>query len=175
MKIVVTITDEALRANLAGFPSRLTANLEHALDRFSKILQTQVKEKLSDDVLHVRTGTLRRSINQEVRTDPGGTEAIVGTNVEYAAVHEYGFHGEVSVREHLRRILGARPTAAGQSRVSRDGRTRFVVGSTTVRAHMRNVNLPERSFLRSALHELESLAVSEIQRAAKNAIEGTDA
>ena len=65
-------------------------------------VQRRVKEKLSGEVLNVRTGRLRRSIVERVESSGSVVTGIVGTNVEYAAPHEYGFIGVVTVKESLR-------------------------------------------------------------------------
>src|SRR4051812_49353550 len=54
------------------------------------MLLTRVKQKLSDDVLHVRTGRLRRSINMKFEDNGFSVTATVGTNVVYARIHEMG-------------------------------------------------------------------------------------
>lgn len=166
MRFVVTVRDEALAAFLGGFPSRMIARLETALARFATRLQSRVKQKLSDDVLHVRTGTLRRSINQRIEHGAGRISAVVGTNVEYAAAHEYGFHGTVSVRAHLRQIRErGRTTKAGKYK-----RGKLTGASAMVAAHDMRMNLPERSFLRASLKEMEDVAQREIKRAAVEAL-----
>jgi phage gpG-like protein len=109
--------------------------------------------KLSGDILKVRTGRLRRSIHPEWDFKPGHMGATVGTNVEYAAIHEYGFKGTVQVKSFQREMTKAfgRPIAPKQ---------------VTVSAHSRNINMPERSFLRSALKEMRP----EIIEGLKNAV-----
>jgi phage gpG-like protein len=97
-------------------------------------------DKLSGQVLNVRTGRLRRSINARITESTTGIEAKVGTNVEYARAHEFGFKGTVTVKEHMRR--GKR-----------------------VRAHARNVNIPQRSFLRSTATEMRPEIDKRIARA----------
>jgi HK97 gp10 family phage protein len=110
--------------------------------RFSICLTARVKEKLSDDVLHVRTGRLRRSIHGEVTHAPGTVSGTVGTNVEYARRHEFGFVGTENVRASVR------------MQVKAFGKTMKNPRMVEVKAHQHKVNLPERSFLRSALNEL---------------------
>ena len=53
-------------------------------------LEGQIKDKLSGKVLHVRTGRYRSSITN--RIEGTGTDIVgkIGTNVEYARIHEYG-------------------------------------------------------------------------------------
>lgn len=124
-------------------PSKLTRSMTERITRLALMLQRKVKaEKLSGQVLSVRTGRLRRGINY--RVEGAGTQhvaGIVGTNTVYARPHEYGFHGAVQVKESLRTIKQAWGRAIEPRQV-------------TVRAHSARLNLPERSFLRSALAEM---------------------
>lgn len=129
---------QALYPNVRG---RLTQTIGHlALELARHVKQ----DKLSGQVLRNRTGRLRRSITTRVQTSATAVIGTVGTNVEYAAAHEFGFHGIVTVREHLRRAKA---------------------GMFQVRAHSRRVNLPERSFLRSALRDLTPQIKDEISQA----------
>lgn len=159
MKLVIAIRSQALTAMLMGFSARLLQNLNRTLNRLSLEIQSWVKgQKLSGQVLHVRTGTLRRSINRRVEMRSDGVWAIIGTNVEYGAVHEYGYKGPQTIKAHLRmmRVAFGRPV--------KDPR-QIMVGQ-----HTRQVNLPERSFLRSSLRDFEQRAQAAIQRAAAEAL-----
>lgn len=141
---------ESFTNRLRGLSGNIGSEVEKSFLRVLIKLQRIVKGKLSDDVLHVRTGTLRRSINYSVRGEGAGTLiGTVGTNVSYARVHEYGFDGTVNVREHLRKLKSQ--------------------GSVTVRAHQRTVHIPERSFLRSALAEILPEFKLEMQDAVRRA------
>ena len=177
MKIVFDLRQDALMAHLQQFPERLATSMVKAMNRVTIGVQALVKSgKLSGQVLHVRTGTLRRSINQEVRYAGSGLiEGIVGTNVEYAAAHEYGFHDTVTVRAHIRRISTSIKSQALTAQngkaatiarwVGRESKNRFVKGYADVPAHTREMNMPERSFLRTALKEYLPIANIDFQRA----------
>lgn len=80
-----------------------------------------------------RAGGLFRdeSINRVTITGNGVT-LEKGSKVPYAPVHEYGFAGQVHVRQHTRT-------------------TRF--GTHTVPAHTRMMNIPARPFLEPALED----------------------
>ncbi len=150
MNITVDIRAEEFLARLAGSEQRLHAELVRVINRLSIEVQSSVKsDKLSGQALHARTGTLRRSINRVVTEAPGSIIAQVGTNVVYAHAHEYGFQGSVNVREHARKSAK---------------------GTATVRAHMRNMNVPERSFLRSTLTEFAPKIRADIKAAALRAL-----
>lgn len=116
-----------------------------AITRLTIKLQGMVKQdKLSGQALNVRTGNLRRSINQKVEVDSAtGPAGTVGTNEKYAPPHELGFRGEVQIREHLRTIKMAWGKPLSEPVIAQ------------VRAHTKRMNLPERSFLRSALADIQ--------------------
>lgn len=70
---------------------------------------------------------LRSSINPHARPDG----VVVGTNMIYAPIHQFGFNGTQSVPAHQRRILNAK----GKS------------STVQVKAHSRRMNLVARPFL----------------------------
>ncbi|EPK9979350.1 MULTISPECIES: HK97 gp10 family phage protein [Acinetobacter calcoaceticus/baumannii complex] len=129
-------------AKLTGTVDQINEAVRQSIVRSTLKLLVKVKrEKLSGQVLNVRTGRLRRSITQKVIDLSNGVTGIVGTNVEYAAAHEYGFKGDVTVKAHLRMIKMAFGKSINPKQVN-------------IKAHTRKVNLPENSFLRSALEEM---------------------
>lgn len=54
--------------------------------------------------LGVKTGRLRSSISVARSATRGNFEFYIGTNVEYARMHELGFRGMVHVPAHIRRF-----------------------------------------------------------------------
>ncbi|MBI5461952.1 MAG: phage virion morphogenesis protein [Gammaproteobacteria bacterium] len=135
---------------LRGVVPDVRAELRKAVERQSIKLSSKVKaQKLSGQVLNVRTGRLRRSINHRIVEQGTRITGHVGTAVEYAKEHEFGFKGVVTVREHLRKAKGGK--------------------TATVRAHSQRVNLPARSFLRSALAESLFDIRAALQQAAHSA------
>lgn len=159
--IFVSVRAEELLARLTAAPDRLRVSMERVMQRLSIEVQTLVKQKLSGPVLHVQTGTLRRSINRLVTSDSNGVVAQVGTNVRYAAVHEYGFDGEVTVKGHVRKVA---------SRSEGKGKKQTVQGIAFVPTHTRHMRMPERSFLRSAIIEMQPKIRADIKAAALEAL-----
>ena len=138
------VGDTEIVRKLDKLPSRLAEELKTGIGRLVLKLARNVQlQKLSGQVLNVRTGRLIRSIGSVVEQTGDSVAGIVSTPVKYARPHEEGFHGTVSVREHVRQIKQAfgRPIAPMQ---------------VTVRAHEMKMNLPERSFLRSALADMQA-------------------
>lgn len=158
MNIQIHVKDDMVVGMLAAYPTRLLESIKQAMDVYTIRLQARVKAKLTDNVLHVRTGTLRRSINRQVQAiSSTKVQGIVGTNVPYAGVHEYGYHGTVFVPEHTRRITTAAKTGLtyAKAKIGPIGskRTRYIQGMATVKGHSMKMNIPERPFLRPSLEE----------------------
>jgi hypothetical protein len=87
----------------------LRKQLCQTLDDQNEITIGVVKEKFlsspGPNTLGVRTGLLRHSVNKIPATVSGNVlHSAVVSNVRYAAVHEFGFHGTVTVRAHSMRV-----------------------------------------------------------------------
>jgi hypothetical protein len=134
--------DTAVVAMLHSKAPKLSASVRNSVMRATIMLLAYVKaNKLSGQVLHVRSGTLRRKVNYRMQGNASFSTGIVGVKLAYARPHEYGFDGIVNVRESLRTIK----QAFGRS---------IAPVTFPVRAHTVHMKLPERSFLRSSLREL---------------------
>ncbi len=140
--------------------------LEKSVGRMALKLMRKIKEeKLTGQVLKNRTGTLRRSINYRVESNQISIYGIVGSNKSYAAAHEYGINRMVSqsVKAHLRTIKQA------WGKPLKDGPREIMVRSFNRAMHM---NLPERSFLRASLREMEREIATEMQSTLNKAVKG---
>ena len=148
--------DAAVVRMLQAKVPALTAAVRTSVTRATFALVAYVKaNKLSGQVLKVRTGTLRRKINGRVSETSTAIMGQVGVKLSYAAAHEYGFDGDESVRAHVRTIKQAFGRSIAPTTVS-------------VRAFNRHIHLPERSFLRSSLREM----TPEIQIMIRQAVVG---
>lgn len=142
-----------LVTKLDRMPTRLREELKVGLGRLALKLARLARAKVNGPLLKRRTGALWQSINGTVLEEGdkiAGVTSVAGDAfskghkvLDYARAHEYGFHGTVSVKEHMREIK----QAFGRSIAPRQ---------ITVRAHDMRMNLPERSFLRSSLADLEA-------------------
>jgi phage gpG-like protein len=130
-------------------------------------LLAHVKEdKLSDQVLHVRTGRLRRSINMRMLQEAGGTFAVVGTNVVYARIHELG--GQTSPHEIVAKNAKALAFVLGVSQAAGGvGPGQLVFRR---RVHHPGSKMPERSFLRSALGDMRQEIFDRLQAGIAQAV-----
>lgn len=171
MSVKVTVIGaDAVAARFRYMSPKMQAAMAKNIKRLAFILQRYIKEsKLSGQVLNARTGTLRRSIAVTVDEQPGHIIGHVGTVVKYGAVHELGFSGQVSVKEHLRRTKAQKKRALkGKQQGPAEQ------GSISVRAHSRTVNFPERSFLRTALEDKQSMLNQELRNAVTRVLAGGD-
>ncbi|UCV28113.1 hypothetical protein [Ferribacterium limneticum] len=149
------IGDKEVGRRFRALPEGARSRLADSVGRLVLRLQARVmRDKLSGQVLKVRTGTLRRSIDRQVITDGNVIAGVVSTNVGYGKAHEFGGLRTETVREHLRLVKQA------------FGKTLKSPVWATVGAHQRTVDLPERSFLRSALKDMQKETLAELREAA---------
>lgn len=159
--INVTINgDTELIAKIGGYSNRLHDELLPAMKTIGLELQTKVQdEKLSGQVLKVETGALRRSIHES--TDDQGqlitTQVFSSGDVKYAAIHEFG--GTTGPHEIL-------PVKGKVLAFPMGGEMVF-----TTKVNHPGSKMPERSFMRSSLKEMQSEIVAEIGAAAQRATE----
>jgi hypothetical protein len=79
-------------AKLDALDGRMTEELRGGVQRLTIKLQKKVKEeKLSGQVLGVRTGRLKRSIQQDVQVQGTKISGVVSTNVFYGVGWELGW------------------------------------------------------------------------------------
>lgn len=91
------------------FPERLIAALVRANKRSSSILLGEVKSNLANKILNRITGTLIRSwAMKPTEVGEHTIEGGIGSKLEYAAYHEYGFRGTVTVKRHDRTVVYGR-------------------------------------------------------------------
>lgn len=109
------------------------------------------KNKLSDQILKVQTGRLRRSITAQFSGDGDSFQAMIGTNVRYGRVHEFGFKGDVNVPEHkVKEFQRMQSQAFGRPMKN----PRMVnVRAHVVKAHTMKMNMPARPFLQPSVQE----------------------
>lgn len=114
-------------------------------------LKLRVQKKLSGPVLKAPTGNLRGAINVKNAERDGEFTATVGVNlgtVPYARIHEYGGVIFPKTKPYL---VFKTPDGAWHS--------------------VRQVVIPERSYLRSSLHEMVPTIEQQIRAALKRAVE----
>jgi hypothetical protein len=152
------VGDQQALERLRALPEAVNSRLLGAINRLGIELQQDVKQdKLSGQVLTSRTGSLRSSIDFRIDQSRSTFTATVFTDSRYAAAQEYGFVGTVSVRASLRRIREAFGRPISEKTIS-------------VRAYDCRMNLPERSFLRSALKDMTPAIHDGVETALADAV-----
>lgn len=143
---------ESVIARFQGAPERLRQALAATTLRLAIEAQRRVMEtKLSGQVLHVRTGRLRRSINVAPIAEAGRVGARTGTNVSYGRIWELTGIRARTVEPRMKKALfwpGAR----------------HPVRRVEIRAQA------PRPFLSIVLEEMRAQAREQMTAAAKGAI-----
>jgi phage gpG-like protein len=141
MLTVELVGKEQLLAKLDALPQTIKGELRKETQSLAIQLQAHIiNQKLHGQVLKQRSGKLARSIQEEVSETPTGVQGRVYSagDVKYAAIHEFGFSGPETVSAHVRTVVF--------------GKT---VEPFTVPSFVRQINMPERSFMRSSLAEFK--------------------
>jgi len=121
----------------------------------TNMLQTKVVAKLTNQVLHVRSGLLRSSVNSQTTTDGSkilGTVSAAGGAAHYGVYHENGIPHAWEIRVAKSRAL------AFQLGVKENARKIFARSVV-------HPPLAQRSFMRSALQESENEIRRELAQA----------
>lgn len=156
-----------LISRFEGAPQAVQARMNVVVQDYTLDLQAYViGSKLSGQVLNVRTGNLRRSIQQRLTVDPSAVYGYVYSSgdVKYAAIHEFG--GIIQHPGGTKYIIDA---AIGGNIM-----TRFV--SNAFPGHVAGVTkphpipMPERSYLRSGLRDKSVQYSDGMAKAAKAAM-----
>ena len=157
MIVARLVGDDKVLARLHAMPADINSGLVRAITKLMIDLQRNIQQtKLAGEVLAVRSGSLKSSIGIRMDETPTGIAATVFSDSDYARAHEFGFTGAVNVKASLRRIT----EAFGRS---------ISAKTIDVRAHSRAMDLPERSFLRSALEEISPALRNEVDMVLRDA------
>ena len=157
-----------LDAALRGLkPDVMLSAIRRGMDRGARQVTDQVIRTrltgqgpfaISAHQLGVRSGRLRRSLRATPATVSGGTiTAQIGSPVKYAAAHEFGFKGKVPVKAHQRTIKKA------------FGVKLKAPSTHGVKAHQKNVTIPERAPIRTGIQENIATFSNEITREVQTA------
>lgn len=140
---VTLVGKEQYVARMTAMPGRIHNELLGEITNLSSDLETYIKDdKLLGQVLNQRSGRLRSSIHSDV-TDAATLitgRVFSAAPMPYAAIHEYG--GIIPAHT----IYPVKAAAL-----------RFIMGGQTVfamKANIPDIDMPERSFMRSALSDM---------------------
>jgi hypothetical protein len=159
IRITINETASALlrRASAAMLPA-VMRDLRATFDRENELTVAHIKQNRATGIgpfpvaehrLGVKTGRYRRSIRRSKAVVTGNIlVASIGSNLEYAGPHEFGFSGTVFVRGHARaqRSRDVRGTIDGKRRLTAKG-VAFVKG------HARAMNLLPRAPITTGIED----------------------
>lgn len=151
--LTITFSTNALRL-LREMPSaaaRASGGIARALDKQNELtISYAQRNKLSGPrptILGVITNRLRSSLRRATAQVSGSTiTSGIGSNVEYAAIHEFGFDGNVTVKSYVRK-QPSRDLVTGKKQKL------VASGLAFVKSFTRHMRMPERSFVRSSINE----------------------
>ena len=131
---------DELSRKIAAMPEAIRTALNQKRVELAQGLLDKIAVKLSGQVLNAGSGALW-DLSRQVSTTifPHGS---IPPGRQYAAAQEYGFDGEESVGAHSREIREAFGKAISP-------KTIFVA------AFSRHMHLPERSYMRASLDEMQ--------------------
>jgi phage gpG-like protein len=136
------VGDGEVLARLRAIPDAVNNGIARAITKLGIDLQSKVQQDaLSGQVLAVRSGALKSSIDLRIDQSATAIAATIFSGSAYASAHEFGFAGTVDVRASLRNIKEAFGRPISERTIQ-------------VRAYRRRMDLPERSFLRWAMEEM---------------------
>jgi phage gpG-like protein len=146
--------DRAVAARLDALPAKAHQGLARAIAQLGFVLRRRVQqEKLSGQVLQVRPGRLRASIDTPIEKKGNEVSATVGAAVKYARFHEFGVPHSWLVQARRAKAL----------RFKIGGRVLFL-------QNLAHPGLPERSFLRAVLAERTSEIAPKLEAALHEAL-----
>ncbi|MFK5855389.1 MAG: phage virion morphogenesis protein [Bacteroidota bacterium] len=108
----------------------------------SRLRLTKAAKRDNGRAILVRTGKLRNSIKVK---SASANHVIIGSNISYASAHNFGFKGNVRVKQHTRKIRGRVTTQNIETR--RKSSRMVTTGSATVKSYTRKANIPQRQFM----------------------------
>ncbi len=152
------VGDGEVLARLRDIPAAANNGIARAITKLGIDLQSKVQQDaLSGQVLAVRSGALKSSIDLRIDQSAAGVAATIFSDSAYAGAHEFGFAGTVDVRASLRNIKEAFGRPISERTIN-------------VPAYRRRMDLPARSFLRSAMEEMSPAIRDEVEAALRDAV-----
>ena len=146
IKVEVTGAKE-LAERFENLPSAMRQVLFNAVKKEAFDLAAYVKsDKLSGQVLNRRTGRLSNSVNSAVVDIDRIVTGTVGTNVEYARIHEYG--GIIWMIPRMQTMYHKTVHGYLEGGLVKKSESNFATDHAVAGY---KITMPERSFLRSAL------------------------
>lgn len=154
----VSLNDTATAA-LGAMPERIRAALVAKAGVLAAKLRAKIEQKLSGEVLQMKSGALAGSIGVTIEESSAGVAVRLATSpdVKYAAIHEFG--GVIPPHQ----IVPDKAKALA-----------FLVGGKqafTARVNLPAIAMPERSYMRTSLAEMADDIRDELAATAIEAVQ----
>jgi len=156
--------DTEVIARLSQTSPAVLTNLRRVVTILALQLELLVKQKLSGQVLNVRTGALRSGIFHDVTSTATSVKGKVASSrdVPYAGIHEFG---------------GSINHPGGTAFFMKEGILQFVSNKSAIadrlpRTKPHVIPMPERSYLRSSLNDMRAQIVTDMKAAIVTGLTG---
>ena len=135
--------DEEMSRYIRDFPDALQGFIRLRFSQLASAISARIKEKLSGEVLNIQTGRLRASIFAATYYSKNHVSVSIGSrgDVPYAAIQEYG--GDVFIPKSGDFILPKNKAALS------------IYGQCKAYARAHSIHIPESSYIRSTISEME--------------------
>jgi hypothetical protein len=151
------VGDAAVVAWLRNTPDVVAAGLARSIAKLGIELQRKIQEgNLANQIFAARAGSVRANSDLQVDRNDDRLCARVSISSEYAGP-EYAVAGTATIRADLRR----RTKAFERPRSDR---------AIKVRGYRQRVDLPDGSFLRAALEDMDPAIRDEVEAALRSAV-----
>lgn len=158
--ITLRVTETASRMLKRAFEKPVLEGLRETMARENQFTVGHIRASrmtglgpfpVSEHRLGVRTNRLRNSLRAtSPRVVRGSVIASIGSNVVYAAAHEYGFRGPVTVAAHSRKQQSRNVSKAGRVGVKSG---KFATGIAMVKPFTRMMNVPARAPIQYGIND----------------------
>lgn len=166
MITVTAVGMQKLVARVSAMPNNVHKALLKKITFLSLKMERRIKQKLSGEVLNVRTGDLRRSIHHEIEDGPTAIYGIVfstggrSKQPPYAEIHEKG---------------GTIQHPGGTPYLNFHGKTYFVSKQSAIASRLpvtkaHAIRIPARPYMSSTFGEMKQEIVSGLQEAAREGV-----
>ncbi|MGD0144684.1 MAG: hypothetical protein ABSC92_16150 [Rhizomicrobium sp.] len=158
MSVGIEVDAGTAAAKLAALPDKVRAGVRVAVQAGARSLLLKVQQKLSGDVLAVRSGKLLSSLREtglSESADAIGDGVATDASVKYARIQEYG--GRIEIPEIV-------PVDARALAFEYGGKIVFAMKAA---AHV--IDIPEHSYMRSSLAEVTPAILDDIRKVVASA------
>lgn len=166
MITVTTVGMNKLVTRLSAMPNKVHREILKKVTYFALKMERRIKQKLSGEVLNVKTGDLRRSIHHEIEESATSVYGVVfstggrSKQPPYAEIHEKG-----GVIQH----------PGGTPYMNFHGKTYFVsknaaIASRLPKTKAHAIRIPARPYMGPTLNEMRQEIIKGLQEAAREGV-----